>query len=112
MARLREKQGRDEDAEKLHRQVLAIRVRKLPPTHPDLAKTRVALARLLAKRRQFDEAEKLMLAGKDVLEKALGKDSADARSAGDALAELYDAWGKPDEAARVRAAAAPVPSAP
>ena len=68
--------------------------------------------RLLAKRRQFDEAEKLMLAGRDVLEKALGKDSADARSAGEALAELYDAWGKPDEAARVRAAAAPVPSAP
>jgi eukaryotic-like serine/threonine-protein kinase len=112
LALLRVKQGHDADAENLFRQALAIRVRKMPPTHPDIAKNQVAIARLLGKRKQFDEAEKLMLAGKDVLEKALGKDAVDTRSAVDALAALYDAWGKPDEAARIRAGVASGPSAP
>jgi len=43
------------------------------------------LAGLLAKRGQLEEAEKLMLAARDELEKSLGKDSADARSAVDAV---------------------------
>jgi len=100
---LRDKQGREEDALSLYREALAIQVRKLPPAHPRLARTQLAMGRILTRRGEHEEAEKLLLAARE----ALRGDAEQARSAADALAELYVAWGKPEQAARVKAQRSP-----
>ena len=103
---LRAKEGRTADAEDFYRQALAIEVRKLPATHPMLARNRLWLGQLLVDRGQYAEAEQLIVAAKDGFEQSKGKASEDVRISQDWLAKLYDKWGKPDEAARVRAAMA------
>ncbi len=109
LASLRARQGHDDEAESLHRQALAIRVLKLRPNHASLARNRLMLARLLVKRGELEESETLLLAALGGLESAAGNDARQTGEVVDELARLYDAWGKPAQAARVRAGAASPP---
>jgi len=98
-------QGRNAEAEELLRRCLAER-EKTEPNGFRQASTRTMLGRVLAEQKKFAEAEPLLLAGYEGLEANADKISrarqyhrSDARAW---LAELYEDWGKPDEAAKWR----------
>jgi hypothetical protein len=56
-------------------------------------------------RRLFPEAEALLLAARSAASEARGTADAGALKAAQSLALLYDAWGRPTDATRWRAAA-------
>jgi serine/threonine protein kinase/Flp pilus assembly protein TadD len=90
-------------AEPLFRQALAIRRAKLPENHWRTGSTEAGLGSCLAALQRYDEAEPLLLAGHDKLKTAFGDSHARTRAAVQNLAQLYEAWGKPDQAAEWRA---------
>jgi non-specific serine/threonine protein kinase/serine/threonine-protein kinase len=105
-ADLRVRQNKLADAEKLAREGLAIRQERLGASSPGTVASQVALADILRARkshRGFPEAEGLLLAARSAASDARGSSDAGALKATQSLAMLYDAWGKPGEAARWRA---------
>jgi serine/threonine-protein kinase len=94
------KKGAYDEAEHFARRSLAVSRRVLGPDHPDVVYDLTSLAATLEAQGRYDEAEALLLEGYVLL---------DAQPDGvpvgllQRLAELYDAWGKPDEADRYRA---------
>jgi serine/threonine protein kinase len=79
----------------------------LPAGHPELAAAQVRLAAVLADQQRHADAESLLLAAHESLKahpQAAASDFLKERraDAADRLARLYDAWGKPDEAAKWR----------
>jgi tetratricopeptide (TPR) repeat protein len=99
-------QNRYADAEIVYREALEIRQKVYPGGDYRIAKTQSFLGAALAGQGRYSEAEALFLAAYEQL--ATG--SAPAVSDGDAqptttanrLVQLYDAWGKPKEAAKWR----------
>ena len=59
----------------------------------------------LTGRRQFDEAQTLLLHGYATLHATRGDDRDETRHAVRSLVKLFDEWGKPDKAAEWRAKA-------
>ncbi len=82
VARYRHKQAARSDGEAFDRQEL--------------------LARLLAQQQRFDEAESLMLEAYAVLVDQLGPSHRRSRGALEKIIDLYDSWGRADEAAKYR----------
>jgi tetratricopeptide (TPR) repeat protein len=94
--------GRAAEAEPLLRESVSIRAGGLRPDHPDLIHAECELGVCLTKLRRFEEAARLF-------ERTLARAPADAGPARAVLARareeyarLYDAWGKPDDARRIR----------
>jgi eukaryotic-like serine/threonine-protein kinase len=90
-------------AERALREALAIRQSILPPGHWQVASAESALGRCLAKQGRFREAEPLLVGSFERLSADRGPSHERTRDALRNLIEMYDAWGKPDMAAKYRA---------
>lgn len=95
--------GREAEAEPLLREALAIRERALAPDHPSTIRSRILLIEVLTARRRFDEAEAQARRVLEALDAAPSFPASLHRMARDALVALYTAWGRPNDAAEVRA---------
>lgn len=67
------------------------------------------LGMALTKVQRFDEAEKYLLEGHEVLQRTKGQRPAQENGTITALVELYQAWGKPERAAEFKALLPPTP---
>jgi tetratricopeptide (TPR) repeat protein len=106
LASLWQTRGNHEQAVELFRQALEMRRRVLPERHPVTRSTQAALAEELATTGDYSEAEHLLL---DLLHPE-GPEAApapDLASVHGQLADLYEAWGRPRQAAEHRAASLP-----
>jgi tRNA A-37 threonylcarbamoyl transferase component Bud32 len=95
--------GRPQEAMPLLREALDYRRKGLPPGHPKTAQVESQLGGCLLALKQFAEAEPLLLAGYRGLEKDPGTPARERAKARGRLVELYEAWGKPAEAAKWKA---------
>jgi hypothetical protein len=97
--------GQATDAEPLLRECLAIRQKKQPDAWTTFS-TKSMLGAALAEMQNYADAEPLLLEGYDGLKQRAAKIPADRKvvltEALERLVQLYDAWGKPDEAAKWR----------
>jgi serine/threonine-protein kinase len=93
--------GHLEAAERDAASALAVREKAFGLEHPDTAEARVLHGRVLVAQRRYAEAETALRLGFEVLEKQPGPE-ARRIAARQALAELYEKWRKPAEAARYR----------
>jgi tRNA A-37 threonylcarbamoyl transferase component Bud32 len=106
-AELRVRQRRWNDAEKLARAALAIRTERLGPSSRGAVEAQIGLADILRARRaawRYPEAEALLLAARNAAATERGARDPGALKAARGLVQLYDAWRKPAEAAKWRAA--------
>ena len=105
--------GRDREAAHWARQVLALRRRTLPEGHWIIASSESILGAHLARRGRFAQAESLLVPAERKLVGIRGEDAPEVQDARTRLMDLYDAWGKPAQAAQWRSRIAVVtPPAP
>ena len=95
--------GRTDEAEKLLREAVRIRTENMPETHFLRATANGVLGEFLTAQKRFPEAEPFLLASHESLEKSQAANSPRTRRARQRLANLYDAWNKPEQAAPYRA---------
>jgi serine/threonine-protein kinase len=95
--------GRVPEAEALLREAVRIRVENMPETHFLRATANGALGEFLTTQARFPEAESFLLASFESLKKSQAENSPRTRLALQRLTNLYEAWNKPDQAARYRA---------
>jgi hypothetical protein len=98
--------GRAGEAVPLLREAVAVRREALPPDHPDLAVATSVLGDALRQTGQTAEAEPLLTESHATLARAAAGDASLAElvaEAAERLAALYDAQGRPADAARLRA---------
>ena len=98
--------GDIETAIRRYEEALAIKRKQLPADNWSLAKTASQLGGCLARAGRYAAAESLLLASEPILSKSASVSAADKRTSLVRLVDLYDAWGKPAEAAKYREAAA------
>ena len=96
-------EGESDGAESLARQCVEVRRRALPEGHWQIAEAQGLLGACLQAQRKFERAEQLLLQSLDVLRKSRGPSDEHTQTAIRRLAELYEAWGRPKEAAKYRA---------
>jgi serine/threonine-protein kinase len=84
------------------RKALALRTKALKPGHAAIAGTQGTLGECLTLQGRFEEAEKLLLESHTALEKAMTARDPRTQKAKARLAKLYEAWGKPEQAAGFR----------
>jgi len=94
--------GKPGDAEAALRECLEIRRNALPEGDMRTAMTIDRLAACLVAQRNYAAAEPLLLESLALAQSPGGSNSARASAAREKLASLYDAWGKPEAAARYR----------
>lgn len=97
--------GRLEQAEAAYREAVRLRERGLSPQHPLTATTWFMLAGVLAEQRRFEDAEATLLKALGIYRSTYDDSHPDILAAHRELAELYTAWGRPEDAARQRALA-------
>jgi serine/threonine protein kinase len=95
--------GRTAGAETLLREAVRIRAENVPETHFLRATANGALGEFLTTQARFPEAESFLLASYESLKKSQAENSPRTRLALQRLANLYEAWNKPDRAAPYRA---------
>jgi serine/threonine protein kinase len=95
--------GRAAEAEPLLREALEKRRKGLPPGHQKTAEMESLLGACLAAQHKFAEAEPLLVTSYQVLAKVPGTSVTQRHKARQRLVQLYDAWGKPAEAANWKA---------
>lgn len=100
--------GRFKEAEQAAREALDIDTKRLGPDHPQSKGARGMLGMALAKQRRWAEAEPLLLAYGAALEAKTGVEG-DLAEVTRQIAEMYEAWGKPDKAAEWRKKLRPEP---
>jgi hypothetical protein len=114
-AELRVRQGRLNDAEKLAREGLSIRMERLGPGSPGTIDSQLGLAEILRAKRstwKYGEAEALLLAARTAATAARGAKDPGTLKATQGLSQLYDAWRKPVESAKWRATLSARPLGP
>jgi serine/threonine-protein kinase len=113
LARVRCRGGDTDGATQLFDDALNILERALPPTHGRVIDARRSLGRCLSDAGRFADAEGVLIAAFESL--GGSRTSTDlarpAREVAASLADLYDAWNRPDDAAAYRAMAV-APNAP
>jgi eukaryotic-like serine/threonine-protein kinase len=102
MAHLREAQGRLADAVELSRQTVELARKAKLNDDWQLAIYRLDHGRYLTRMRQFPQAEKQLLESLASFKTVLGPDHQLSRKVTQLLVELYEAWGKPVQAAEYR----------
>jgi serine/threonine protein kinase len=90
--------GQAAEAESLLRECLAIREKHLPANHWSLAHARSLLGGSLAKQSKFAEAEPALLVGYEGMMKSKYVPLKHISKALNQLIELYEKWGKPEQA--------------
>ncbi|MEY2530068.1 MAG: eukaryotic-like serine/threonine-protein kinase, partial [Verrucomicrobiota bacterium] len=95
--------GRVAEAEKLLREAVRVRAENVPETHFLRAAANGALGEFLTSQRRFAEAEPFLLGSYESLKTSQAASSPRTRLALQRLANLYEAWNNPDQAARYRA---------
>ncbi len=95
--------GEPDKAESLARQCVEVRRRSLPAGHWQVAEAQSLLGACLQARREFESAEELLLQSLDALRESRGPSDEHTRTAIRRLRKLYEAWGRPLEAAKYRA---------
>jgi thioredoxin-like negative regulator of GroEL len=91
------------EAEQMQRQAIAIYQKSLQPDHWMIHRSRSHLGACLTKLNRYREAEEQLLTDYTGLKAARGEQHETTRKAANRLLELYEAWGKPDQAAIYRA---------
>jgi serine/threonine-protein kinase len=100
------KTGRSAEAESKLREALQIRTRVVPKGHYLFAISQGALGECLTTEKKFAEAEPLLSESYATLKTVQSDRSPLTQEAARRLANLYQSWGKPEAAARYRAAVA------
>ena len=90
-------------AEQMQRQAIAIYQKSLKPEHWMIHRSRSHLGACLLKLKRYREAEEQLLTAYAGLKTARGEQHEITRRAVSRLIELYEAWGKPGQAAPYRA---------
>ncbi|RMH18997.1 MAG: serine/threonine protein kinase [Acidobacteria bacterium] len=103
LARVLTELGAAEEAESLARQALDALHRRTPDDRGAIADAESVVGGALVALGRYGEAERLLLASYPVLVAARGGDSSYARAARARLVELYERWGRPQDAAPYRA---------
>jgi tetratricopeptide (TPR) repeat protein len=93
--------GELEDAEKLHRESLAMRLKLFGPKNEMVGVSRLMLGVCLSKMERFEEAESEMLEAIRVMEAYMGN-KARVIDAYQRMADFYASWGKVEEETRYR----------
>jgi serine/threonine-protein kinase len=88
--------GRTDEAEQLLREAVRIRSENAPETHFLRATANGALGEFLTAQARFPEAESLLLSSYQSLKKSQAEKSPRTKLALQRLANLYEAWNKPD----------------
>ncbi|MEM7353276.1 MAG: serine/threonine-protein kinase [Acidobacteriota bacterium] len=104
--------GRRGEAEAVLRAALKAQVEGLPTGHRRTLLTQLFLGQCLADTGRFEEAEPLLVTALDGHREARGPEHEYTREAIAALVALYDAWNRPEDAARYRAQLAAASAAP
>jgi eukaryotic-like serine/threonine-protein kinase len=97
------RRGQYAEAEKLQSQAIAIYQKSLEPEHWMIHRSRSHLGDCLIKLKRYREAEEQLLAAYAGLKVARGEQHNLTRKTVSRLIELYEAWGKSDQAASYRA---------
>jgi serine/threonine-protein kinase len=95
--------GAYSEAEQMQRQAIAIYQKSLKPEHWMIHRSRSHLGACLTKFKRYREAEEQLLAAYAGLKAARGEQYDLTRKTVSRLIELYEAWGKPAQAAPYRA---------
>jgi tetratricopeptide (TPR) repeat protein len=95
--------GRLEEAETVARRALAIRLAKFPETSVPVALTRLRLGQILTAQKRYPQADELLRKAAESLAAAGPGAASYAQNAIKARVALYQAWGKPAEAAAQQA---------
>jgi len=93
--------SRIDAAEKLLREAVRIRAENMPETHFLRATANGALGEFLTAQKRFAEAEPFLVSSYESLQKSQAANSPRAKRARQRLANLYEAWNKPERAAPV-----------
>ncbi|HEX5082600.1 MAG TPA: tetratricopeptide repeat protein, partial [Blastocatellia bacterium] len=96
--------GEYAESEKLERQSIGVYQKSLKPDHWMIYRSRRGIGECLIKLKRYREAEVELLTAFAGLKAALGDRHAQTRKTAGRLIELYEAWGKPDQAETYRAA--------
>jgi tetratricopeptide (TPR) repeat protein len=96
--------GRAREAEPILRESLALRRKSLPDGHWQISSSESALGACLTAEGRHAEAEALLLRAETALESSRGPQHERTVEARRRLVALYEAWGRPDRAARWRGA--------
>jgi len=102
LGRIMSRTERAAEAEPLLRKVLDQQTRSLPEGNNQIASTKGALGECLTAQKRYAEAETLLLDNYNVLKSKFGGHDLRLKRVAQLLTELYDAWGKPEQAARYR----------
>ena len=102
LAWIRMDENRPVEAEPLFREALAIRQAALPGDHRDVGGALSDLGACLTVQERYEEAEALLLEAHRILLASEGTEGRRATRAAGRLAELYESWGRIDEASRYR----------
>jgi len=95
--------GQFAEAERMQRQAIAIYQKSLEPDHWMIHRSRSHLGACLLKLKRYREAEEQLLMAYAGLKTVRGEQHEMTRRAVSRLIELYEAWGKTDQAATYRA---------
>lgn len=93
-------QGRNAEAEELYRGRYAWWVEQRGRDYPFTVAMASRLATVLLAREKYAEAEALMLSSHDIFRRDRGEDDPATKASAARLVTLYEAWGKPELAAR------------
>jgi tetratricopeptide (TPR) repeat protein len=102
--------GDYQEAEPMLREALDIQQRALTRGHSDIATTQSFLGRCLVALARYDEAKVFLVESYATLKDQRGNQDEYTQKALKRLVDLYDAWGKPDDAARYRMLLEPISS--
>jgi serine/threonine-protein kinase len=102
LARLYVRAGRPTAAESLLVEALDIRRRASGPRHPLVGFLLADLGALDTRRGRFGDAERALLEAYSILQSQIVTDHPEVLEVRRALGDLYDAWGKPEQAAAFR----------
>lgn len=98
--------GRYDEAKEVLDQALAIRTKRLPRSHRRTTDTARLIGQCLIAERKYEEAESVLIERYEVLEGGFETRTPRQRASRtkflQSIHQLYDAWGKPEEAARWR----------
>ncbi|HKE43334.1 MAG TPA: tetratricopeptide repeat protein [Steroidobacteraceae bacterium] len=109
LARIFAEQGDSFRVEALTERAVAIWRKQFPDDYWQVERSRAVVGRSLVQQGKYTEAEPILLKSYAALEKQRGVNDSSTRQVGGWLVQLYEKWGKTEQAARYRAAQAGPP---